>query len=137
MEAKSRAKLWFEDLKSLPSDADRFKFLADIPSRLDPFFEEEWIDFKGKPKDEEDTKQIWSKWLSGYANVTDGLIVWGIDARKTPPRNIDAACKLSLISDPQVFESRLRELAGDATNYPVWESNTSRSPIPKEASWSA
>lgn len=27
-------------------------------------------------------KKIWSKAISGYANSCDGIIVWGIDARK-------------------------------------------------------
>ncbi len=114
----SNARAYFEHIKSLP---DPFNFLSEIPTRFEtnPFFEEEWIDFKGQPQNEEDEKKIWSKVLSGFANITDGLIVWGIDARKTPPRGIDAACKLRLISDPQAFESRLRDWIRDATNPPV------------------
>lgn len=64
-------------------------------------------------------QKIWSKALSGYANITDGLIIWGIDARKTPPRDIDAASGLRLIRDPQAFESKLRDWIRDATNPPV------------------
>lgn len=114
----STARTYFEHIKSQP---DPFAFLADIPSppRSDPFFEEEWLDFKGRPQDDRDAKKIWSKALSGYANITDGLVIWGIDARRTPPREIDAACGLRLLSDPQAFESRLRDWIRDATNPPV------------------
>ncbi len=114
--ANSTAGVWLEELRK---QQDPVKFLIDIPTRPDPFFEEEWIDFKGNPKDDNDLKRIWSKALSGYANIIDGLVVWGIDARRTPPRNIDAACGLNLIPDPHALESRLRTLARTATNPPV------------------
>src|SRR5687767_6400282 len=93
----SDARAYFEYIRSQP---DPFSYLSDIPSssRPTPFFEEEWLDFKGSPKDDKDAKKIWSKALSGYANITDGLVIWGVDARVTPPRNIDAACGLRLIA---------------------------------------
>lgn len=114
----SNARVYFDHIKSRP---DPFAFLSAIPSppRPDPFFEEEWIDFKGRPRDDKDATKIWSKALSGYANITDGLVIWGIDARKTPPRDIDAACGLRLITDPAAFESKLRDWIRDATNPPV------------------
>jgi Putative DNA-binding domain len=115
----SNAKLFFDTLQQ---EADPFGFLFDIPNRFntpDPFFEEEWLDFKGEPKDDDDAKKIWSKALSGYANITDGLIVWGIDAKNTLPRNIDAARGWRLISDPTIFESKLRKWHDNATNPPV------------------
>lgn len=114
----SNARAYFDHARNQP---DPFRFLSAIPSpsHPDPFFEEEWIDFKGNPKDEKDARKIWSKALSGYANITDGLIVWGIDAREMPPRDIDAACGLRLIPDPVAFESKLRDWIRDATNPPV------------------
>lgn len=60
-----------------------------------------------------------SKALSGFANITDGLVIWGIDARKTKPREIDAACGLRPITDPHAYESKLRDWIRDATNPPV------------------
>src|SRR4051794_35657994 len=101
----SNARVWFEDLKS---QADPFTYLSEIPSTSAPFFEEEWLDFKASPQNDDDARRIWSKALSGYANITDGLIVWGIDARKTAPKNIDAACGLKLVHEPSVLESKLR-----------------------------
>lgn len=114
----STAKLFFEEIKC---QSNTFDYLKDIasPNRSEPFFEEEWLDFKGMPQDDKDAKKIWSKALSSFANITDGLIIWGIDARKIPPRDIDAACGLRLIKDPQAFESRLRDWIRDATNPPV------------------
>jgi hypothetical protein len=114
----SSARAYFEHIRG---QADPFAFLSDIPStaRPEPFFEEEWLDFKGRPQDERDAKKIWSKALSGYANITEGLIIWGIDARVTPPRGIDAASGLRLITDPYAFESKLRDWIRDATNPPV------------------
>lgn len=112
----SIARAFFE---KIDHEADPFVFLSDSPLRAEPFFEEEWLDFKGNPRDERDAKRIWSKALSGYANTADGLIIWGIDARKTPPRNIDAASALRLIPDPHAFESQLRDWIRDATNPPV------------------
>lgn len=114
----SNARAYFDHIKN---QAAPFSFLSDIPAspNTSPFFEEEWLDFKGNPQDDKDAKRIWSKALSGYANITDGLIVWGIDARKTPPRDIDAACGLRLIPDPKAFESKLRDWIRDATNPPV------------------
>lgn len=46
-------------------------------------------------------------------------IIWGIDARRTPPRDIDAASSLRQIQDPKVFESKLRDWIRDATNPPI------------------
>jgi hypothetical protein len=109
-------------LDHIEANPDPFAYLSSIPDPTAdhfPFFEEEWIDFKGKPQDDKDAKRIWSKALSAFANITDGLIIWGIDARKTPPRNIDAACGLRLIPDPSAFESRLRDWIRDAANPPI------------------
>ncbi len=116
---KSSAKAFFEFINSKP---DPFAFLSSIPDSIDsdsPFSEEEWLDFKGSPQNERDARSIWSKALSGFANITEGLIVWGMDARKTKPRGIDAACGLKLLFDPAAFESRLRDWVRDATNPPV------------------
>ncbi len=112
----SSARAFFDDLHGR---SDPFGYLSSIPALPDPFFEEEWIDFKGQPQNDNDARSIWSKALSGYANMTDGIVLWGIDARKTAPRDIDAASGLRLISDPLAFESKLRDWIRDATNPPT------------------
>ena len=116
---RSNAVAFFEYIQAQP---DPFAYLSSLPDGTAthyPFFEEEWIDFKGQPNDDKDGKKIWSKAISAFANMNDGLIVWGIDARKLPPRDIDAASGLRLIPDPSAFESRLRDWVRDATNPPA------------------
>jgi hypothetical protein len=115
----SSARAFFDNVVN---QADPFNYLAamvDLQNPDYPVFEEEWLDFKGQPQDDKDARKIWSKALSGYANITDGVIVWGIDARKAPPRDIDAACGLRVIKNTQSFESKLRDWVRDATNPPV------------------
>jgi predicted HTH transcriptional regulator len=115
----SSARVFFDHILTQP---DRFAYLSSLPEPPRyPFFENEWMDFKGAPRNEKDERRIWSKALSGYANTTDGLIVWGIDARKTGTRKIDPACGLNLIPDPDAFESRLRDWIRDTTNPPVMD----------------
>lgn len=118
----SSARQFFDHIRGFSIDADRFDYLSHIPNPSEPFFEQEWIDFKSHPQNDKDARKIWSKALSGYANlmhITDGVVVWGIDARKTPPRDIDAAHELKLVPDPLAFESKLRDWIRDATNPPV------------------
>ena len=127
---KSSARVFFEYISA---QSDGFGYLSSVPdpkAAHAPFFETEWLDFKGAPRDDNDAKKIWSKALSGFANVTDGLIVWGIDARKTPPKDIDAACGLRLIRDTEQFESKLRDWIRDATNPPVMGVEYARYPGP-------
>lgn len=54
----SNARSYFELIKA---QGDPFVFLAELPSppRNEPFFEEEWLDFKGRPQDEKDGRKIW------------------------------------------------------------------------------
>lgn len=102
------------------AQSDPFTYLqALIGTPSNPTFEEEWLDFKGNPRSDSDVKRIWSKALAGFANITDGLLIWGIDARKDPTTGRDVAGQLHLIPDPLAFKSRLRELQPDATNSPV------------------
>jgi len=112
----STARAYYERIRSA---TDQIVLLSGYVNPTEPFFEQEWIDFKGNPATDSDLKKIWSKALSGFANITDGLIIWGIDARKDPETGIDAASGLSLIPNPYTMESRLRDLIRDATNPPV------------------
>ena len=115
----SSGRMFFDHIAAFANDQDRYNFLAGIPNGPDPFFEQEWLDFKGYPQAEKDQKRIWSKALSGFANITDGVVVWGIDARPDRATKIDAACGLRLIPNARAFESRLRDWIRDATNPPV------------------
>ena len=54
----SSARAFFDDLERRP---DPFTHLSSMVNSSDPFFEEEWIDFKGEPQSDNDAKKIWSK----------------------------------------------------------------------------
>jgi hypothetical protein len=62
-----------------------------------------------------DDKRNLAKCLSGFANSSGGLIVWGVDARKNL-QGIDCACERAEIAPVRLFVSRLNELTGDAVS---------------------
>jgi Putative DNA-binding domain len=62
-----------------------------------------------------DDKKNLAKALSGFANPSGGLIVWGVDARKNA-RGIDCATGLNEISPIQLFVSRLNTLTGESVS---------------------
>jgi hypothetical protein len=63
-----------------------------------------------------DDKRNLSKALSGFANSSGGIILWGIDARKNAD-GIDCACGKKEVNPLAQFLSRLNELTGNAV-YP-------------------
>jgi hypothetical protein len=62
-----------------------------------------------------DDKKNLAKAVSGFANSSGGLIVWGVDARKNP-LGIDCASGLNEISPIQLFVSRLTTLTGQSVS---------------------
>jgi hypothetical protein len=88
---------------------------------IDKTHETEWLDFKGGRDDpsSEQVKGLWSKAICGFANNQGGCIVWGIDARKDPETNVDAANEVEHVKDPAVLRSRLMELHPRATEPPL------------------
>lgn len=63
----------------------------------------------------EDDKRNFAKALSGFANSSGGLIVWGVDARKNS-QGVDCAVEAKPISSLRLFISRLNELTGSFVN---------------------
>jgi len=55
--------------------------------------------------------------ISGFANSSGGLIVWGIDARKGS-EEIDYAQQAAPLADAALFQSRLMEHGAIATSPP-------------------
>lgn len=53
--------------------------------------------------------------ISGFANSSGGLIVWGIEARKNA-EGIDCAAALAPVEQPALLLSRLNSLTGEATD---------------------
>lgn len=62
-----------------------------------------------------DDKKNLAKSLSGFANSSGGIIVWGIDARKNSD-GVDCASARKEIDRLALFVSRLNELTGNATS---------------------
>jgi len=62
-----------------------------------------------------DDKKNFAKALSGFANSSGGLIIWGVDARKNSS-GVDCVTKLPGIKNAKQFLSRLNELTGMAVS---------------------
>jgi hypothetical protein len=60
-------------------------------------------------------KKNFAKALSGFANSSGGLIIWGVDARKDD-RGIDCACGIKEIEPLSLFVSKLNEHTGQFVN---------------------
>jgi hypothetical protein len=62
-----------------------------------------------------DDKRNLAKCLSGFANSSGGIILWGVDARKNA-QGIDCALGAAEITPVRLFLSRLNELTGEAVS---------------------
>ena len=62
-----------------------------------------------------DDKRNIARCISGFANSTGGIIIWGDDARKNSD-GIDCATAIVELRKPAVLVSRLNTLSGDATS---------------------
>jgi hypothetical protein len=111
----SNAKAFFERITSPHESA--VSTIRSLVNSSPLTFENEWRDFKGQPKDDNDLKHIWSKAVSGFANTGGGVVIWGIDCKKE--NDIDAACGFRLIQNPASTLSRLKELLPEAVEPPV------------------
>ena len=56
-----------------------------------------------------------AKTLSGFANSSGGIIVWGIDARKNAD-GVDCATAIVELASPALLVTRLNSMTGDATS---------------------
>jgi hypothetical protein len=82
--------------------------------------ETEWLVFKGGERlNPTQIQSNWSETLSGFANNEGGVLVWGIDARRNRDTEVDVACDLKLVPDPERLRDRLRQLHPVATDPPL------------------
>jgi hypothetical protein len=74
------------------------------------------LDFKTAPKNfkDRDERKMLARAISGFANVSGGLIVWGVRAARNK-EDIDAAQAVDPINDPVRFLSNLTLYSGLAT----------------------
>lgn len=109
----SSAEAFFAELFG---QTDPFSFLVGLTKSAPPTFETEWLDFKGDcgPKD---ILKTWSEAVSGFANTEGGVLIWGIDCRKTD--GVDAACGVALIENPVALKSLLLTNINQTTDPPV------------------
>ena len=119
MPPPSLARNFFEQVRSAP---DPVAFIQALTASSPPTYEKDWLDFKLPPSPKlSDGKwlEIWSKALAGFANNQGGVIIWGIDARKDPDTQIDAASGMQPVVNPEAVKSRLIELQRQATDPPL------------------
>jgi hypothetical protein len=92
----------------------------------DPTFESDTLDFKvlpdPDPKDKK-LKSVWAEALSGFANAGGGVLIFGIDARKTnlpgTDKEVDAARAIRPLPNPLHILSQLNELRHAALDRPL------------------
>jgi len=75
----------------------------------------EFKTIKNGSKISKDDKKNYAKALSGFANSSGGIVVWGIYASKNE-LDIDCAIETNPIKDVRHFVSRLNELENDAVS---------------------
>jgi hypothetical protein len=76
------------------------------------------LDFKTVANSElnsKDDKRNLARSVSGFANSSGGIVVWGIDARENAD-SIDCATSIIELTKPAMMVSRLNTLTGDATS---------------------
>jgi hypothetical protein len=67
-----------------------------------------------------DDRRNIARCISGFANSSGGIIIWGIDARNKNEDGIDCASAIVELRKPALLVSRLNTLSGDAAS-PVLE----------------
>ena len=85
--------------------------------------ETEWLDFKrGDDIGDGQVKSLWSKAICGFGNNQGGCIVWGVDARRDPSTDVDAANELKPVADPAALRSRSAQStrAGPIRHLSAW-----------------
>jgi hypothetical protein len=119
MPKPSMARNFFDQIRSAP---DPIAFIRGLVNSNPPTYETDWLDFKQQPstnlKDQK-WREMLVETLAGFANNQGGVILWGIEARKDPTTNVDAACGEKPVDNPVGLKSRLIELQRSATDKPL------------------
>jgi hypothetical protein len=121
-QAPSLARDFFDRITTA---ADPVAAIQALVNSSPPTFETDWLDFKTEDADpkkrDKGIRNAWYEALSGFANNSGGVLIWGLDARKmpTPSGDIDAVFADKPITAPMVLKSRLTELQRGATDQPL------------------
>lgn len=94
--------------------------------------ESDYLEFKcgsklnerGDKLTEKSAKRYWSQALSGFGNTEGGVLIWGVDARKTPSPDdpsiqIEAATAADYVPNAVEFAEMLKRVKLDATVDPI------------------
>jgi len=95
---------WFESLNKLKIEA----FVAD---KREEDLQLEFKTVSSSGMENRDDRKNFAKALSGFANSSGGLIVWGINARKNE-RKVDCAFEVKPIEDISLLYAKLNEFTG-------------------------
>jgi hypothetical protein len=95
---------WFEALNKRKIEA----FVAD---KREEGLQLEFKTVSSSGLENKDDRKNFAKALSGFANSSGGLIVWGINARKNE-RQVDCAVEVKPIEDISLFYAKLNEFTG-------------------------
>ena len=114
----SLAENFYKEITSL-IDPDRFKFISNLAAPGRVVFETEWLDFKRQPQKDEHLRKICSKSASEFANTAGGVMIWGIKAVKDKTTRVDKVQRLTYVTEPERFRTRLAELHKDSTDPPI------------------
>ena len=95
---------WFESLNKRKIEA----FVAD---KREEDLQLEFKTVSSSGMENRDDRKNFAKALSGFANSSGGLMVWGINARKNE-RKVDCAVEVKPIEDISLFYAKLNEFTG-------------------------
>lgn len=133
----SVAREFFDRISTAP---DPIAVLRGLIHSDPPTVESDHFDCKQEDRDvrkrDQKTREIWSEVLGGFANVGGGVLIWGLDARKTEVegRQVDAVCGEVPVANPEALASRLRELQRQATDPPLGGVEIVPYPLPGDRS---
>ncbi len=119
MPPPSMARAFFDQIRTA---ADPIAFIRSLVNPTLPTYETDWLDFKRQPSTDlkhAKWRDMWVEALAAFANNQGGVIIWGIDARKDPATNVDAASGEKPVANPAGVKSRLIELQRQATDPPL------------------
>lgn len=121
----SRAAILFEEIKKSPAT-----LIAQMI--VEKRQESDYLEFKAGSKlnergdklTEKTAKRYWSQALSGFGNTEGGILIWGVEARKTPSPDdsevtIDAAIGPDHVPNVVQFAEMLKRVQRDATIDPI------------------
>lgn len=140
MPATSNARLFFDGIVKASDPVAAIRSLIDP---TDPTYEDTWLECKGEDPTEKDPKRrerkaraYWSENLSGFANTSGGVLIWGLDSRQTEVngRKLDIIHKEVPIDDPVRLASRLQEWQGQSTMPPISGVEVKPFRLPEDAS---